>query len=185
MKRFMDLLLAVVMLTVAAPVMAIVAVVIRRTSEGPAIFVQERVGRNEKVFKCLKFRTMAFGTPDIASHQASTAWITPVGHFLRKTKLDELPQLINVVRGEMSLVGPRPCLPNQQELIFERRRRGVFSVVPGITGLAQVAGIDMSEPARLAEIDSRYIAGRSLVGDFKLILQTATGSGSGDAAKRS
>lgn len=182
-KRLIDLLLAILILIPAAPVMAVVAVWIRRTSEGPAIFVQERVGRNEKVFKCLKFRTMAVGTPDIASHQASTAWITPVGQVLRKTKLDELPQLINVVRGEMSLVGPRPCLPNQTELILERRRRGVYSVLPGITGLAQVAGVDMSDPVRLAKLDSDYIAGRSMIGDFRLLVQTAIGSGSGDAVK--
>lgn len=185
LKRIFDLLLSIVILIPALPVMAVVAIAIRRTSEGPAIFVQERVGLNEKVFKCLKFRTMAHGTPDIASHQASTSWITPLGRMLRKTKIDELPQLFNVISGDMSLVGPRPCLPNQTELIMERRRLGVFSVRPGVTGLAQVAGVDMSDPIRLAALDSQYVASRTLMGDLKLIVRTGLGSGSGDVVSKS
>lgn len=185
MKRLIELLLAILIMIPALPVIAVASIIIRLTSDGPAIFVQERVGRNEKVFKCLKLRTMATGTPDIASHEASTNWITPIGRILRRTKLDELPQLINVIRGEMSLVGPRPCLPSQKELVLERRRRGVFSVTPGITGLAQIAGVDMSDPVKLATLDSEYVANRTLLGDFRLILRTVIGSGSGDAVSKS
>lgn len=182
MKRAFDLVAAMALLVLTLPLMAIVALVIKRTSEGPVIFSQTRVGRKEKQFQCLKFRTMAAGTPSVSSHQASSAWITPTGRVLRKTKLDELPQLLNVIRGEMSLVGPRPCLPNQLELIEERRTRGVFQVRPGITGSAQLAGIDMSTPERLAIADSQYIAARSFVGDLEILIRTALGKGSGDAA---
>lgn len=182
MKRIIDLLLASLGLLVAWPFMIAIAVAIRVSSRGPAIFVQERVGRNEVVFNCLKFRTMVHGSPNIASHNAASDWITPVGRFLRSTKLDELPQLINVVLGQMSLVGPRPCLPNQLELIGERRRLGVFVARPGITGAAQVAGIDMSNPGRLAQADAAYIESQTLFGDFRLMVLTVLGSGSGDAA---
>lgn len=184
MKRGTDILLASLGLLLAWPFMIAIAIAIKATSRGPAIFVQERVGRNEVAFKCLKFRTMADGSPNIASHNAASDWITPVGRFLRKTKLDELPQLINVLLGEMSLVGPRPCLPNQLELIEERRRRGVFLVRPGITGVAQVAGIDMSNPVILAEADAGYTKTWTLAGDFRLMILTVLGSGSGDAVNK-
>lgn len=182
MKRAFDLLTAMVLFIATLPVMVIVVLVIKRTSAGPAIFSQTRVGRNEKPFCCLKFRTMATGTPNVSSHEASNAWITPTGKLLRKTKLDELPQLLNVIRGEMSLVGPRPCLPTQTELIEMRRARRVFQVRPGITGSAQLAGIDMSDPERLATVDSQYIASRSFVVDLEILIRTALGKGSGDAA---
>lgn len=184
MKRTVDLLLACLGLILTWPIMIIIAVAVRSTSEGPAIFLQDRVGRGEVLFTCLKFRTMAEGSPNIASHDASSAWITPVGQFLRRTKLDELPQLLNVVLGDMSIVGPRPCLPSQEGLIMERRQRGVFSVRPGITGLAQVAGIDMSEPVRLAEADASYVKTQTLLGDVKLMIMTIVGSGGGDAVRK-
>ncbi|MCO6186620.1 sugar transferase [Rhizobium sp. L1K21] len=184
MKRLFDFAVAAVMLVVLSPVIAIVAVVIKLTSKGPAIFAQTRVGWHEKPFKCLKFRTMQVDTPNVASHQASTAWITPVGRFLRKSKLDELPQLWNVLLGEMSLVGPRPCLPTQEELVAARRRLDVFSVRPGITGSAQLAGLDMSEPQRLAVADRQYVDERSFAGDIGILFNTALGKGSGDAAGR-
>lgn len=184
MKRTVDLLLACLGLILTWPIMIITAVAVRSTSEGPAIFLQDRVGRGEVLFTCFKFRTMAEGSPNIASHDASSAWITPVGRFLRRTKLDELPQLLNVVLGDMSIVGPRPCLPSQEELILERRRRGVFSVRPGITGLAQVAGVDMSEPVRLADADASYIMTQTLSGDFRLMILTIVGSGGGDAVRK-
>lgn len=164
--------------------MVIIAVAVRSTSDGPAIFSQDRLGRGEVVFTCLKFRTMAAGSPNIASHDASSAWITPIGRFLRRSKLDELPQLLNVLLGHMSIVGPRPCLPSQQDLITERRQRGVFSARPGITGLAQVAGVDMSEPVRLADIDASYIKTQSLLGDLRLMILTIVGSGDGDAVRK-
>lgn len=143
--------------------------------------MQERVGRNKKPFKLIKFRTMSVETKSVASHLASNASITWLGAFLRKSKIDELPQLINVVKGEMSLVGPRPNLFNQEELIKERDALGVYNVLPGITGLAQVQNIDMSTPALLAKIDKQMIDSLTVKDYFKYIMMTVTGSGSGDA----
>ncbi|MFP4245441.1 MAG: sugar transferase, partial [Ectothiorhodospira sp.] len=122
-------------------------------------------------------------TASVATHLASASAITPFGRFLRRTKLDELPQLWNVLKGEMSLVGPRPCLPNQEELIAERERRGVFNVRPGITGLAQVNGIDMSDPARLAEVDEQMVKHQTLRDYFRYLFLTATGKGAGDRVR--
>lgn len=148
---------------------------------GAPIFVQERVGRYKKPFKLIKFRTMSVDTQSVASHLASTSSITKLGAFLRKTKIDELPQLINVLKGEMSLVGPRPNLFNQEELIKERDALGIYEVLPGITGLAQVQNIDMSTPALLAKTDRQMIDTLSLTHYFRYIIMTATGSGAGDA----
>ena len=184
MKRLFDFILATLGLGIAWPVIILIAIAIKMTSEGPAIFIQERVGRNERIFRCLKFRTMVSGSPNIASHEASGSWITPLGKFLRRTKLDELPQLVNVVLGQMSLVGPRPCLPSQLELIVERRARAVFSARPGITGAAQVAGIDMSDPIRLAKVDADYVEGMTFVGDLTLLVKTVIGAGPADAVKK-
>ncbi|TOH26416.1 sugar transferase, partial [Vibrio parahaemolyticus] len=164
------------------PILLIVTI-IGLFDTGSPIFVQERVGRNKKPFKLIKFRTMSVETKSVASHLASNASITKLGTFLRKTKVDELPQLINVVKGEMSLVGPRPNLFNQEELIKERDALGVYNVLPGITGLAQVQNIDMSTPELLAKTDKQMIDTLTLKDYFKYILMTATGSGSGDAVK--
>ena len=142
-----------------------------------------RVGRNERPFTLLKFRTMRPETPSVASHLSDISAITPLGLFLRRTKLDELPQLWNVLKGEMSLVGPRPCLFNQTELIGERASRGVFNVRPGITGLAQVNNIDMSTPKLLAETDAQMLKELTLSAYFKYIFMTVGGKGSGDAVK--
>lgn len=150
---------------------------------GSPIFIQERVGRNKTRFKLIKFRTMSIETKSVASHLASGASITKFGGFLRKTKIDELPQLINVLKGEMSLVGPRPNLFNQEELIRERDALGVYSVLPGVTGLAQIQNIDMSTPQLLAKTDKYMIDSLTLKDYFRYILMTATGSGSGDAVK--
>ena len=136
---------------------------------------------NTKPFKLIKFRTMSVDTQSVASHLASTSSITKLGAFLRKSKIDELPQLINVLKGEMSLVGPRPNLFNQEELIKERDALGVYDVLPGITGLAQVQNIDMSTPALLAKIDRQMIDTLTLTSYFRYIIMTATGSGAGDA----
>ncbi|MDH2241166.1 sugar transferase [Pseudomonas sp. GD03909] len=147
---------------------------------GSPIFRQVRVGRNQKPFTLVKFRTMKVDTASVATHLASSASITRFGHFLRKTKLDELPQLWNVLKGEMSLVGPRPGLFNQEELTEERAKRGVFNVRPGITGLAQVNEIDMSTPALLAETDQKMIQSLTVTAYFKYIFMTVAGKGSGD-----
>ncbi len=147
---------------------------------GSPIFKQTRVGRNQKPFNLVKFRTMSVNTISVASHLVNSNSITKFGHFLRRTKLDELPQLWNVLVGDMSLVGPRPCLFNQIELIEARQAKSVFDVLPGITGLAQINEIDMSTPELLAEIDEKMILSFSLKSYFYYIIQTVTGKGQGD-----
>ena len=182
MIRILDFLAAFLGLLFLWPILLVV-IIIGLFDTGSPIFVQERVGRNKKPFKLIKFRTMSVETKSVASHLASNASITKLGNFLRKTKIDELPQLINVVKGEMSLVGPRPNLFNQEELIRERDAQGVYDVLPGVTGLAQVQNIDMSTPELLAKTDKQMIDTLTLKDYFKYILMTATGSGSGDAVK--
>ncbi|WP_305043821.1 sugar transferase [Geoalkalibacter sp.] len=177
--RTLDILFSAIGLIVGFPLLAIITL-IGLFDTGSPIFRQERVGRHKKPFVLVKFRTMKRDTASVASHLASVSAITPLGHFLRRTKLDELPQLWNVFKGEMSLVGPRPCLFNQQELIDERDRRGVYAVRPGITGLAQINGIDMSTPQLLAETDARMVRDLTLGRYFAYIVQTVLGKGSGD-----
>ena len=172
--------MCVVGLLVTVPVLLVFVVLIRCNSPGAALFHQQRVGRGRKTFICHKLRTMVMGTPVLGSHEISSSAITGVGRFLRKTKLDELPQLWNVLKGEMSFVGPRPCLLSQLDLIREREDRGVFSVRQGITGLGQGRGIDMSDPAKLAECDAEYVANRSFVFDLRMIWLTIRGAGMGD-----
>lgn len=147
---------------------------------GSPVFRQTRVGKNQQPFTLIKFRTMPVETKSVATHLVGASSVTKLGGFLRKTKLDELPQLINVVKGEMSLVGPRPCLFNQQELIDARQEKGVFDVRPGITGLAQVNEIDMSTPELLAEWDERMISSMTVKSYFSYIIQTVLGKGAGD-----
>jgi len=182
MIRLLDFFAAFFGLLLLWPVLLIVTI-IGMFDTGSPIFVQTRVGKNQKAFKLLKFRTMSVDTKSVASHLANNASITKLGNFLRKTKIDELPQLINVVKGEMSLVGPRPNLFNQDELIKEREALGVYDVLPGVTGLAQVQNIDMSTPKLLAETDKQMIDTLNLKNYFKYILMTVAGSGSGDAVK--
>lgn len=182
MIRLIDFLAAFFGLLLLWPVLLVVTI-IGLFDTGSPIFVQERVGRNKKTFKLIKFRTMSVDTKSVASHLASNASITKLGSFLRKTKIDELPQLINVLKGEMSLVGPRPNLFNQKELIAERDALGVYNVLPGITGLAQVQNIDMSTPQLLAKTDKQMIESLTVTRYFQYILMTVTGSGSGDAVK--
>ena len=147
---------------------------------GSPVFKQERVGKNKKPFTLYKFRTMNVKAQSVATHLANTAEITKFGSFLRKSKLDELPQLFNVLFGDMSLVGPRPNLFNQTELIEERDSRGVYNVVPGITGLAQINEIDMSTPKELAIKDAEMIKSLTIVDYFKYIFATVGGKGQGD-----
>jgi len=182
--RFFDFTFALLGLIFAFPVLLVVYV-LGLFDTGSPLFRQERVGRHQKPFVLVKFRTMKIDTESVASHLASSASITRMGAFLRKTKLDELPQLWNVLKGEMSLVGPRPGLFNQQELTTERAQRGVFDVRPGITGLAQVSDIDMSTPKLLAETDQRMIRELTLADYFKYILMTVLGKGAGDRVRPS
>ncbi|OXR99870.1 sugar transferase [Shewanella algae] len=182
MIRIFDFLAAFLGLFFLWPVLFLI-IFIGFFDTGSPIFIQERVGRHRKPFRLVKFRTMSVDTKSVASHLASSSSITKFGHFLRKTKLDELPQLWNVLKGEMSLVGPRPNLFNQKELIEERDKLCVYDVRPGITGLAQVSEVDMSTPKLLAETDAKMIAGMSFTNYFKYIFMTVTGSGQGDRVK--
>lgn len=182
MIRLLDIIFAFVGLALLWPVMLVICI-IGYFDTGAPVFTQTRVGRHQKPFTLVKFRTMPVDTQSVATHLVGASSVTKLGGFLRKTKLDELPQLINVLKGEMSLVGPRPCLFNQQELIDERAKRGVFEVLPGVTGLAQVNDIDMSTPELLAEWDERMIQSLSLKNYFTYIIQTAVGKGAGDRVK--
>ncbi len=183
MKRVFDILASLAGLILLGWLIAILALLVRRDSAGPGLFAQTRVGRNEKTFTCYKLRTMRAGTASVATHEMSSSAVTPLGEKLRRWKLDELPQLWNVLKGEMSFVGPRPCLPVQAEVIEERRKRGVLRLRPGITGLAQVQGIDMSRPSLLAEVDAEYGRTRTFLRDLVLILRTVSGSGQGDRVR--
>jgi O-antigen biosynthesis protein WbqP len=180
MKRVFDIVASLGGLLVFGVPILILIWLIRRDSEGPGLFVQQRMGREHRIFTCYKLRTMRADTVLAASHETPRSAVTPLGMTLRKWKLDELPQLWNVLRGEMSFVGPRPCLPMQHELIAEREAKGIFAQTPGITGLAQVQHIDMSDPRRLVAVEAQYLANHSFVGDLLLILRTVTGGGVGD-----
>ena len=179
MLRLLDFVFAVLGLVVASPLLMILTIA-GWFDTGSPLFRQKRVGRFKNPFTLLKFRTMKPETAHVASHLADASAVTPLGRFLRRTKLDELPQLWNVLKGEMSLVGPRPCLFNQQELIDAREQLGVFAARPGITGLAQVNEIDMSTPELLAQTDARMLSSLGMKDYFTYILMTVTGKGSGD-----
>ncbi|MDP5460140.1 sugar transferase [Alishewanella sp. SMS8] len=180
--RLLDIIFSFCGLVFGFPVLVFLTI-IGLFDTGSPIFRQVRVGRNQKPFTLVKFRTMKKDTASVASHLASSSAITPFGGFLRKTKLDELPQLWNVLKGEMSLVGPRPGLFNQEELTAAREKMGVFKARPGITGLAQVNEIDMSTPELLAETDAKMLENLTLADYFKYIFMTVAGKGSGDRVK--
>lgn len=179
MIRFFDIIFSLCGLVLGFPVLLIIYV-LGLLDTGSPLFRQERIGRYQKPFTLVKFRTMKLDTASVASHLASTSSITRLGSFLRRTKLDELPQLWNVLKGDMSLVGPRPGLFNQKELTVERAKRQVFDARPGITGLAQVSDIDMSTPVLLAETDQRMLESLTVGNYFKYILMTVAGKGTGD-----
>lgn len=183
MIRFFDVVFSLLGLVLGFP-MLLLLTLIGFFDTGSPIFQQKRVGRHQQPFTLVKFRTMKKDTASVASHLASASSITPFGQFLRRTKLDELPQLWNVLKGEMSLVGPRPGLFNQEELTAERALRSVFDVRPGITGLAQLSNIDMSTPRLLAETDQQMIQELNVVNYFRYIIMTALGKGAGDRVKR-
>lgn len=183
MIRCIDAALSAVGLLVLSPLLVFLYVV-GYLDTGAPLLHQVRVGCGCKPFTLVKFRTMRLDTAHVASHLADASAITRWGGFLRRTKLDELPQLWNVLKGEMSLVGPRPCLPGQTELIAAREKLGVFAVRPGITGLAQIQGIDMSTPHLLAETDARMLAELKVPMYFKYILKTVVGAGRGDRVRQ-
>lgn len=183
-KRAFDFIVAAGLAIPAAALCGIAAIAIWHEDRANPFFVQRRIGIGGRVFHLVKLRTMRVGTGDLPSHQTVQGSITRIGLVLRRTKLDELPQIWNVLRGEMSFVGPRPGLPTQHELAECRRHHGVDRLLPGITGVAQVQGLDMSTPRQLAEMDATYIGNWSLVRDLALLWRTAVGGGRGDAAAR-
>lgn len=178
--RMLDVLIAIVILIIFLPIFAVLGTAIRLESSGPAIFAQSRVGKEKVIFKLYKFRTMKRDTVVAGTHEVSASAVTKMGKFLRRTKLDELPQAINLIRGEMTLIGPRPCLPSQRELIEARDALGVYSIRPGITGYAQIRGIDMSRPYELAQSDYIYMKLQSFALNLKILFLTILGRGYGD-----
>jgi O-antigen biosynthesis protein WbqP len=183
MTRLLDISFSFIGLLLLSPLLVIL-LIIGFFDTGSPIFQQERVGRCKKPFRLVKFRSMYLNAPSVATHLASASSITPFGSFLRKSKLDELPQLWNVFIGDMSFVGPRPNLFNQTELIEERSKRGVYAISPGITGFAQIHKIDMSTPQLLAETDAKMIEHLNLWYYFKYIFLTVFGNGFGDRVRK-
>jgi len=182
MIRFLDVVFSALALLIGLPLLLLLTF-IGFFDTGSPIFRQQRVGRFQKPFTLVKFRTMRLGTSSVATHLADARAITQFGRFLRRTKLDELPQLWNVLKGEMSLVGPRPCLYSQEELIAERSHRGVFDALPGITGLAQINEIDMSTPSLLADTDAKMLESLNVSAYFRYIFITIFGKGAGDRVR--
>lgn len=175
MKRLFDLTLAVVAAMFLAMPILIVALTVRLTSPGPALYWSDRVGRHNRIFKMPKFRSMCIDTPAVATHllQKPEKWLTPIGSFLRKSSLDELPQLWSIMKGDMSFVGPRPALFNQDDLIALRTEKGVHVLLPGLTGWAQVNGRDELPIPQKVELDAEYLQRRSLLFDLKVMWMTA------------
>lgn len=175
-KRLIDFLVSLMATIVLSPVLLITAIAVKADSNGPVFFVQKRVGKGKKHFNMYKFRTMRTDTPhDMPTHllKDPDAYITKVGKFLRKSSLDELPQLFNIISGDMSIVGPRPALWNQDDLIAERDKYGANDIRPGLTGWAQVNGRDELEIDVKAKFDGEYVEKMSLSFDIKCIINTA------------
>ena len=171
MKRLMDLLLALASALLLALPAILIALLVRLTSPGPVLFWSDRVGQHNRIFRMPKFRTMRSDTPAVATHllEDPAAYLTPVGGILRRTSLDEVPQLWSILRGDMSFVGPRPALHNQDDLVVMRSERGVDALVPGLTGWAQVNGRDNLSIPEKVRLDAEYLARRSLLFDIRIL----------------
>lgn len=174
MKKLFDVLISLVSLVVLSPILIIICILIKLTSKGPIFFVQRRLGKNDVEFNILKFRTMRVDTPNVATDMLKDPelYITAFGKFLRSTSLDELPQLINILKGDMSFVGPRPALYNQTDLNEERRRLGINKIVPGLTGWAQINGRDTISLEEKVKFDKEYMERKSFLFDIKIIWLT-------------
>jgi O-antigen biosynthesis protein WbqP len=175
MKRFFDLLLCIPITILLIVPMGVVALLVKLTSAGPIVYWSDRVGTNNKIIRMPKFRTMRIGTPAVATHllPKPDQWLTPIGPFLRKTSLDELPQLWSILKGDMSFVGPRPALFNQDDLITLRTQMGVHELLPGLTGWAQVNGRDDLSIAQKVQLDAEYMQRQSFLFDLKILWITA------------
>lgn len=174
MKRVFDFLMSLIAIIVFSPIIIIISLLVKLTSKGPIFFKQRRIGKNNEEFNILKFRTMRVDTPNVATHllKDPSVFITPLGKFLRKTSLDELPQLINILKGEMSIVGPRPALYNQYDLKDMRTEVGVHKLVPGLTGWAQINGRDEILLEEKVALDKEYMNMQSFWMDIKIIFMT-------------
>ena len=184
-SRALDVVASLAGLIALGWLMVLAFAAVRLETKGAAVFRQKRIGLNGQLFTCLKMRTMYVGTPQVDSHSVGASAITPVGSFLRKSKIDELPQLLNILKGDLSLVGPRPCIQSLEGVIARRRAANVFDVKPGLTGLAQVRQQDTSIPDEMVSSEVLYMVGRNLILDVKIILATAMGRGFGDKAVNS
>ncbi len=174
MKRIFDLLIAIFLFMFSAVPLLLLAVLVKLTSTGPVLYWSDRVGKNNTIFKMPKFRTMKVDTPAVATHLLTNpdAFLTPIGKFLRKSSLDELPQLLSILKGEMSFVGPRPALFNQDDLIQLRTEKGIHALVPGLTGWAQINGRDeLPIPVKVA-FEEYYLLNHSFSLDMKILLLT-------------
>lgn len=174
MKRLFDFVMSLIGIVVLSPIILIVSLAVKFTSPGTMLFKQRRIGKNNVEFEIYKFRTMRIDTPNVPTHllENPEQWITPVGKFLRKTSLDELPQLFNILKGEMSIVGPRPALYNQIDLKEMRTEAGVHKLVPGLTGWAQINGRDEIPLSLKVKLDKEYLMKKSLFFDIKIIFMT-------------
>ena len=179
LTRIIDIAFSAVLLTLTLPI-TIFIFILGYLETGSPFFTQQRVGKSQKTFTIIKFRTMAVRTESVATHLVDTSSITRLGRFLRSTKLDELPQMYNVLVGDMSFVGPRPCLTSQTEVIYNRELRGVFNLTPGITGLSQIHNVDMSTPLKLSRYDRVMVDNYSLRLYIYCFYKTALGAGQGD-----
>ena len=175
MKRFFDLILVLVAAVLLALPIVLVALSVRLTSPGPALYWSDRIGRYNRIFKMPKFRSMRIDTPSVATHllESPEQWLTPIGSFLRKSSLDELPQLWSILKGDMSFVGPRPALFNQDDLIALRTTKGVHELLPGLTGWAQVNGRDELPIPQKVELDAEYLRRRTFLFDLRVLWMTA------------
>ena len=174
MRRFIDVIVSLLILMVLSPLFLILAIIIKLNSKGPVFFTQMRIGKNNRQFKFYKFRTMKIGTPNVATDKLdnSESYITAIGKVLRKTSIDELPQLINTLKGDMTFVGPRPALYNQYDLNQMREEAGVHTLLPGVTGWAQINGRDNNDDREKTEYDVYYKDNKSFVLDVKILFKT-------------
>lgn len=172
LKRSIDIIGAILLLVALSPLIIIIALSIKIYDRGPIIFKQKRIGQYGEEFLFLKFRSMPVNTPNVASTETQKLKITPIGEIIRRTNLDEIPQMINVLNGDMSIIGPRPCLPNQESLIELRKANGSINLKPGLTGWAQVNAYDFMPVTEKAQFDGEYYQKLSLWMDVKIVLRT-------------